>query len=162
MPALRTASGAFVATDYNQDIIWADGYFVKYSVASVRSTKIPFPPAQMSCMLPPTFSRFGEKGHENKAPCFVSRDDLAIEFSAMPDASSRGQRRCRLPARSDRRVVSSSLRRFAYAAVLGLLVGSYLNVVIFRLPRRISTVLPRSRCPRCRGADPPLGQHPAA
>lgn len=36
-----------------------------------------------------------------------------------------------------------------YAAVLGLIVGSYLNVVIYRLPRGISTVLPRSRCPEC-------------
>lgn len=36
-----------------------------------------------------------------------------------------------------------------YAAVVGLMVGSYLNVVIYRLPRGISTVLPRSRCPRC-------------
>ncbi len=39
-----------------------------------------------------------------------------------------------------------------YAAVLGLIVGSYLNVVIYRLPRGISTVLPRSRCPECGGA----------
>jgi leader peptidase (prepilin peptidase) / N-methyltransferase len=36
-----------------------------------------------------------------------------------------------------------------YAAVLGLIVGSYLNVVIYRLPRGISTVSPRSRCPGC-------------
>lgn len=36
-----------------------------------------------------------------------------------------------------------------YAAVLGLIVGSYLNVVIYRVPRGISTVLPRSRCPGC-------------
>jgi leader peptidase (prepilin peptidase) / N-methyltransferase len=36
-----------------------------------------------------------------------------------------------------------------YAALLGLIVGSYLNVVIYRLPRGISTVLPRSRCPAC-------------
>lgn len=39
-----------------------------------------------------------------------------------------------------------------YAAVLGLIVGSYLNVVIHRLPRGISTVLPRSRCPGCGAA----------
>jgi leader peptidase (prepilin peptidase)/N-methyltransferase len=39
-----------------------------------------------------------------------------------------------------------------YAAVLGLIVGSYLNVVIYRLPRGISTVLPRSRCPGCGAA----------
>jgi len=37
----------------------------------------------------------------------------------------------------------------AYAAILGLIVGSYLNVVIYRLPRQMSTVLPRSRCPAC-------------
>ena len=36
-----------------------------------------------------------------------------------------------------------------YAAVLGLVAGSYLNVVVHRLPREESTVLPRSRCPRC-------------
>ena len=36
-----------------------------------------------------------------------------------------------------------------YAAALGLVVGSYLNVVVHRLPREQSTVLPRSRCPRC-------------
>ncbi len=36
-----------------------------------------------------------------------------------------------------------------YAAVLGLIVGSYLNVVIHRLPLGISTVFPRSRCPQC-------------
>lgn len=29
------------------------------------------------------------------------------------------------------------------------MVGSYLNVVVYRLPRGISTVLPRSRCPGC-------------
>ncbi|HSG41196.1 MAG TPA: prepilin peptidase [Thermoanaerobaculia bacterium] len=39
-----------------------------------------------------------------------------------------------------------------YAAVLGLIVGSYLNVVIYRLPLGISTVLPRSRCPGCGAA----------
>jgi len=36
-----------------------------------------------------------------------------------------------------------------YAGALGLIVGSYLNVVIHRLPRSESTVQPRSRCPRC-------------
>lgn len=36
-----------------------------------------------------------------------------------------------------------------YATILGLIVGSYLNVVIYRLPRGISTVRPRSSCPGC-------------
>lgn len=36
-----------------------------------------------------------------------------------------------------------------YAGALGLVVGSYLNVVVHRLPRAESTVHPRSRCPQC-------------
>jgi leader peptidase (prepilin peptidase) / N-methyltransferase len=37
----------------------------------------------------------------------------------------------------------------AFAAVAGLLVGSFLNVVAYRLPLRESLVSPRSRCPQC-------------
>ena len=35
------------------------------------------------------------------------------------------------------------------AGLLGLVVGSYLNVVIHRLPAGVSTVTPPSRCPAC-------------
>jgi leader peptidase (prepilin peptidase)/N-methyltransferase len=37
----------------------------------------------------------------------------------------------------------------AVAGLVGLIVGSYLNVVIHRLPEGISTVTPASRCPAC-------------
>jgi len=47
-----------------------------------------------------------------------------------------------------------------YVVLFGLVIGSYLNVVIFRLPRQISTVLPRSRCPRCRAAIRPWDNVP--
>ncbi len=40
---------------------------------------------------------------------------------------------------------------YLYAAVLGLIFGSFLNVVIYRLPLGQSIVLPRSRCPFCDG-----------
>ncbi len=35
------------------------------------------------------------------------------------------------------------------AALLGLVVGSFLNVVAYRLPRSESLAKPRSRCPHC-------------
>ena len=37
----------------------------------------------------------------------------------------------------------------AYIVFLGLLIGSFLNVVIYRFPRRESVVLPASHCPHC-------------
>ncbi len=37
----------------------------------------------------------------------------------------------------------------AACALLGLVVGSFLNVVVHRVPRKESVVRPRSRCPRC-------------
>ena len=38
---------------------------------------------------------------------------------------------------------------YVVSLLLGLVVGSFLNVVIYRLPRRESIVRPGSRCPGC-------------
>jgi leader peptidase (prepilin peptidase)/N-methyltransferase len=37
----------------------------------------------------------------------------------------------------------------SYCALFGLVVGSFLNVVIYRVPRKESIVSPRSACPTC-------------
>ncbi|NTU42870.1 MAG: prepilin peptidase, partial [Nitrospirales bacterium] len=36
-----------------------------------------------------------------------------------------------------------------FSAVFGLIVGSFLNVCIYRIPRHISIITPSSRCPNC-------------
>src|SRR5687768_14466863 len=37
----------------------------------------------------------------------------------------------------------------AFVAIFGAIIGSFLNVVIHRLPREESIVFPNSRCPSC-------------
>ncbi|MFQ5698659.1 MAG: prepilin peptidase [Myxococcota bacterium] len=44
----------------------------------------------------------------------------------------------------------STATGLAFSLVLGAVVGSFLNVVIWRLPRNESIVRPRSHCPHCR------------
>ncbi len=46
-------------------------------------------------------------------------------------------------------MTASSAVALAFVFVLGTLLGSFTNVVIYRLPRHQSLVFPRSRCPQC-------------
>lgn len=39
---------------------------------------------------------------------------------------------------------------YFFAALLGLCVGSFLNVLVYRLPNGINIALPRSHCPKCK------------
>ena len=43
----------------------------------------------------------------------------------------------------------------ALIGVLGAMIGSFLNVVIYRVPRGESIVMPASRCPDCGTAIAP-------
>lgn len=47
-----------------------------------------------------------------------------------------------------------------FAALLGLVVGSFLNVCIYRIPRRESIVYPSSHCPTCRQPIKPYDNLP--
>ncbi len=47
-----------------------------------------------------------------------------------------------------------SLVPYVAAAIVGLMTGSFLNVVIYRVPRKLSIVKPRSFCPKCRRGIP--------
>src|SRR5258707_749160 len=48
----------------------------------------------------------------------------------------------------------------ALMGVAGAMIGSFLNVVIHRLPREQSIVFPNSTCPRCRGGIKPYDNIP--
>ena len=41
------------------------------------------------------------------------------------------------------------MEAITFAGVLGAIVGSFLNVVVYRLPRHESLITPASHCPRC-------------
>ncbi len=47
-----------------------------------------------------------------------------------------------------------------FAFILGSVIGSFLNVCIFRLPREESLVFPGSRCPACQGSIRPWDNIP--
>lgn len=48
----------------------------------------------------------------------------------------------------------------AFTAAVGAIIGSFLNVVIHRLPREQSIVLPSSKCPGCKTAIKPYDNVP--
>lgn len=52
------------------------------------------------------------------------------------------------------------IAEIGFAAALGAIVGSFLNVVIWRLPRGESLVAPGSRCPACERAIAPYDNVP--
>ncbi|MDA8015911.1 MAG: prepilin peptidase [Thermoanaerobaculia bacterium] len=49
---------------------------------------------------------------------------------------------------------------YGTVAIFGLIWGSYLNVVVYRLPQGLSTAVPASHCPRCRSRIWPVDNIP--
>ena len=47
-----------------------------------------------------------------------------------------------------------------FAGVLGLFIGSFLNVVVYRVPNGLSVVAPRSACPHCNSLIKPYDNIP--
>lgn len=52
------------------------------------------------------------------------------------------------------------MSEYVIAVILGLVIGSFLNVCIYRIPRNLSIVFPSSRCPVCGGAIRPWDNIP--
>jgi leader peptidase (prepilin peptidase)/N-methyltransferase len=60
------------------------------------------------------------------------------------DQRAGGRLKCRPPIVDHRRMEAAT-----FAGVLGAVVGSFLNVVAYRLPRHESLITPASHCPQC-------------
>jgi leader peptidase (prepilin peptidase) / N-methyltransferase len=71
----------------------------------------------------------------------------------------RGQGRGR-GAMWQNRIVAPSTLIGIFAALLGLIIGSFLNVCIVRIPGRKSIVMPASACPKCGAAIRPWDNIP--
>ena len=118
--------------------------------------------------------------HDGVNGCLVAAGDVAgladrvIALSARRGSvASAGRRRSRAPGglrhRPHGAPAGGSLPMaswpqpflMVYAFVVGLVVGSFLNVLIHRVPRRISIVSPGSRVPALQGVDPVVRQRPA-
>jgi leader peptidase (prepilin peptidase) / N-methyltransferase len=61
---------------------------------------------------------------------------------------------------ADARADQSSMETATFAGVFGAMIGSFLNVVVYRLPRRESLVRPASHCPACGVAVKPYDNVP--
>src|SRR5688500_7551601 len=49
---------------------------------------------------------------------------------------------------------------YVFVFVIGACIGSFLNVVIYRVPNELSIVLPNSACPSCKTAIKPYDNIP--
>jgi leader peptidase (prepilin peptidase)/N-methyltransferase len=79
--------------------------------------------------------------HHGERRIEASHDSISVASCEFPYSRSRTRQRKRKATLLGLLIVG--------CALLGLAVGSFLNVVIYRVPRHESIVTPRSKCPNC-------------
>ena len=95
------------------------------------------------------FSKHDERGGPRAALFAFVQGAVPASPQRLTGVARGGMARRLCSSARDAAVDQLSMEAATFAGVLGAIVGSFLNVVVYRLPRHESLITPASHCPRC-------------